>query len=145
MTKRRKIGIWTIMFCYTHVLTYKRVYDYTWDSTDATTCRAGAEYYTGTDLPPYQMDILISTIVSIPSRLILDELESKGKDFQDEEIKNYAMKQRPQTTTKKGKGHNNKNMGPRVLFWGCGANTPLHAHVLEFLNGTITFIDDSEE
>lgn len=39
----RKIGIGTILFCHTHVLTYKRAYDYSWDSLDAN--RTG--YYTG--------------------------------------------------------------------------------------------------
>lgn len=134
--KSRDIGIGTIVFCYTHVLTYKRDYDYTWDSIDANR----TDYYTGTELPPYQMDILqyasiISTIVSIPSRPILEELESRGKEFRDEGWKNYVIKPR----TKAGP------MGPRVLFWGCGSDTPLHAHVIEFLDGNITFIDNSEE
>ena len=129
----RHIGVGVIMFCYAHVLTYKRDYNYKHDSIEN-----NRGYYFGTDWPPYQMDMfqywaVLSTIASIPSKHIKDQLEQKGKDFQDS-ANNYS---------KFLKGSHAS--GPRVLFWGCGADTPLHAHVMEYLGGNITFIDNSKE
>eukprot|EP01083_Nonionella_stella_P080592 221547_1 len=134
--KSRKIGIGTIIFCYTHVLTYKRAYDYSWDSVHDNK----NFYYKGPDMPPYQMDMLqylaiISTIASIPSRPILEQLELKGKEFQDFSATSYVS----------AKLQMDPPYGPQVLFWGCGSDTPMHAHVIEFLRGNITFIDNSEE
>lgn len=75
-----------------------------------------------------------STVASIPSAPIKEELESKGKSFQDASWRNYV------------KGPQNDGaLGPRVLFWGCGSDTPMHAHFIEFLGGNITFIDNSKE
>ena len=44
----RKLGVVTIIFCYKHILTYKRNYSYEWDNVDS----AAMGYYTGKDLPP---------------------------------------------------------------------------------------------
>ena len=108
-----------------------RDYDYSWDSVEAN--RTG--YYVGVELPPYQMDIMqylaiLSMIASIPSAPIKAELESKGKAFQD----NSLIYKRGLNQNQKGGTH----LGPRVLFWGCGSDTLLHAHVIEFL-ATRTF------
>ena len=46
------IGISTTTFCYQHVLTYKRNYDYAWEVINGTSMG----YYTGVEIPPYQMD-----------------------------------------------------------------------------------------
>jgi len=134
----RKLGIGTIMFCYTHVLTFKRNYDYAWDNVES----IEMGYYTGTMLPPYQMDMfqyaaILSTMASIPSKPIKTALEEKGKEFQDK-ANNYNV-------WKKTEDLPRGEDGPRVLFWGCGSDTPLHVNLVEFLGGSITFIDNNEE
>ena len=128
------IGIGTITFCYSHVLTYKRNYNYAWDAVNNKTDKM--PYYTGTDLPPYQMDMfqylaIHSTIASIPSKSIRLQLEEKGSEFQDVTT-NYQQDKK-------------KSEGPKVLFWGCGADTPMHVNLLTFLGGSITFIDNSKQ
>eukprot|EP00581_Thalassiosira_minuscula_P010849 CAMPEP_0183730010 /NCGR_PEP_ID=MMETSP0737-20130205/31779_1 /TAXON_ID=385413 /ORGANISM="Thalassiosira miniscula, Strain CCMP1093" /LENGTH=346 /DNA_ID=CAMNT_0025962367 /DNA_START=162 /DNA_END=1200 /DNA_ORIENTATION=+ len=132
----RKIAIGTIMFCYSHVLTYKRAYTYEWDSIEDSKKN---HYYLGGDLPPYQMDIMqyvavLSTVASIPSKPIKEQLEADGKAFEDSPL-NYQG----------GKDKVGPFVGPRVLFWGCGSDTPLHTHIVEYLGGVITFIDNSPE
>jgi len=136
---KNQLGIGLITFCYTHVLTYKRNYSYEWDTVNGT----AMGYYTGTDLPPYQMDMfqysaIHSTVASIPSKSIKMELETKGNTFYDS-AGNYQM------LDPKTEGGSRGSSGPRVLFWGCGSDTPLHVNLVEFLGGDITFIDNSKD
>ena len=99
----RNISIGTVIFCWTHTLVYRRAYDYSWESLNTTNPSRG--YYTGVDLPPYQMDFLqyvsiLITIAAIPSKPMLAEMESKGENFTDSANGAYY---------KVGRG----NMGPR--------------------------------
>lgn len=134
--REQKLGVPTTLFCYKHILTYKRGYGYSWDNAESTEMG----YYSGVDLPPYQMDwfqysAIHAVISSIPSKPVKDDLERLGKSFIDAPS-NYnqwkALESSPRGSS-----------GPRVLFWGCGADTPMHALLVKFLGGSITFIDNS--
>lgn len=132
----RKLGVGTILFCYKHILTYKRNYDYEWDNVQS----SEMGYYQGTDLPPYQMDwfqysAIHAAIASIPAKPIKDDIEKLGKSFAD--ISSNYNQWNVLEDTPRGAA------GPRVLFWGCGADTPMHALLVKFLGGSITFIDNS--
>jgi len=132
----RKLGIGTVIFCFQHVLTYKRGYGYGWDNVAS----SDMGYYTGVDLPPYQMDmfqysVIHAVVASIPAKSIKDDLEQQGSKFSD--VPSNYNKWKSQDQMPRG------DVGPRVLFWGCGSDTPMHSLLLEFLGGTITFIDNS--
>jgi hypothetical protein len=131
-----QLALGPVLFCYKHILTYKRNYSYDWDN--AVSSEMG--YYMGTDLPPYQMDTfqysaIHAVMASIPAKTIKHELEALGKDFTDDPS-NYN-KWNALSDSPRGEE------GPRVLFWGCGSDTPMHALLVKFLGGVITFIDNS--
>ena len=83
----------------------------------------------------FQYSVIHAVIASIPSKPIKDNIEMLGKEFADEPS-NYN----------KWEAHDEMPrgvLGPRVLFWGCGSDTPMHALLVEFLGSNITFIDNS--
>ena len=140
----KMLGIPIIIFCHKHTLTYRRGLGYEWDN--AASPEQG--YYTGKryekrshDLPPFQMDVFQYTaihaiIASIPAKPIKDELEITGNLMDKQSNYNSWT---PNNDFPRGVD------GPRVLFWGCGSDTPMHALLMEYLGGNITFIDNNPE
>lgn len=135
-SEARSLAVPVFMFCMAHAAQFKRGHTYELDNVNAT-----EGYYRGIDTPPYQMHMfqynIIAAIVSaIPHRTVKMALEEKGKGFIDTSP-NYQNHRR-------GPAGNWGSEGPRVLFWGCGFDTPMHALLVEHLGGHITFLDDNE-
>ncbi|KAL7473905.1 hypothetical protein ACHAXS_014268 [Conticribra weissflogii] len=143
----REIAIGTVLFCYTHTMEFRRVQDYSKDSLNAAiAANQRGHYYSGNNHPPFQMWPLqyfqiLTTVASIPARSV--KLASEQNPGYEDKPSNYLGR-----ASSSGHADDEERLrgdGPNVLFWGCGADTPMHALLIEFLGGKITFLDNSEE
>mmetsp|Transcript_29738 Transcript_29738/g.62563 ORF Transcript_29738/g.62563 Transcript_29738/m.62563 type:complete len:396 (-) Transcript_29738:130-1317(-) len=141
----RQIAIGTVLFCYTHTMEFRRAQDYSRDNLNAAiAAKKRGHYYSGGNTPPYQMGMLqyfqiLTTVASIPARSVKSALE-RFPGYVDTPS-NYRARDDVKADADDGL----HGEGPNVLFWGCGADTPMHAHLIEFLGGKITFLDDSQD
>eukprot|EP00040_Diaphanoeca_grandis_P014255 m.72195 g.72195 ORF g.72195 m.72195 type:complete len:416 (-) comp24435_c1_seq1:182-1429(-) len=141
---RKHVVVTTIVFCMGHTAQFRRDYNYAWDKASST-----MGYYRGSMLYPYQMSIdqyqvITSTIMEIPHKEVLDQLETTGS-VDDKQSARYYGRYNDEIhfkgqTVDKPRG----NEGPRVLFMGCGTDVPIWKAIMDLLGGTIIYIETDE-
>ena len=170
---RRVVTTMDFIFCLAHKFLHKRNYGSTWDSGGSRIMGYYRGVMTPPyQMSVEQYLAIATTIMEIPHKPRRDKGNTPDlfASYTGQNLANAtpgspaALTEaihrihvpRPKTTNFRGPFHNETvqdgvsnlrrgDEGPRVLFWGCGADAIMWQHLLDYLGGSIVFVDDNEK